>query len=350
MSMTREQILALLPPYQNIRVKQVANQTVNDIMRAMKHTHNEYLEQYQKIAPYFVGSTVYKTAKNIYNFLRNNTRYYQEPDTVQTVQSPAAIVANGLINGIDCKNYALFAGGILDAINYLGLQYIPWTYRYVSDKIYSTTPGHVFVVIYPDTTNEIWIDPIPQISKFNEKWTYYYSIDKKPNNMALYAVSGRQNDAVGFVITPEQGVQIFNALKGLFGGKGSPNDWMGWPEQERKANFQPGTSAQHWILFDGDSVRNEALNIYKWIEKYGLESVLNYNPHFGRTITINDLADKLRRGGFVNEANEFIAQAEKIVIPPNNNPGNNEPTKAGTNILWTLAIAAGAFMLLKKAN
>ena len=44
-------------------------------------------------------------------------------------------------------------------------------------------------------------------------------------------------------------------------GKPNPNDWQGWNALDSK-NRQPiGTSVVYWILNDGDSIQNEALNI-----------------------------------------------------------------------------------------
>jgi hypothetical protein len=49
-------------------------------------------------------------------------------------------------------------------------------------------PHHTFVVINPDTNNEIWIDPV--LNGFNLKKQYYYKLDKKPKNMALISLAG----------------------------------------------------------------------------------------------------------------------------------------------------------------
>jgi hypothetical protein len=46
-------------------------------------------------------------------------------------------------------------------------------------------PHHVFVVAFPGTNREIWIDPV--LSSFNEKKKYYFKTDRK---MALVGISG----------------------------------------------------------------------------------------------------------------------------------------------------------------
>ena len=96
----------------------------------------------------------------------------------------------------------------------------------------------------------------------------------------------------------------------LLGKKGqpNPNDWKGWNDLDAK-NRQPiGTSVVHWIINDGDSIQNEALNILQYINNYGTNNVLGYNSFYNKTITVQDIANKLQRGGYVNEANMLVQQ------------------------------------------
>lgn len=176
MIVNRNFILSKLPRYQAQWEMLQDEQDVDDIMKGMQKVHNEFAKDYDKIAYFFVGETVVQTCENIFNFLRRETKYSIESDLHQTVRSPSAIVATGKRLGIDCKNYALFAGGVLDAINRLGLQKINYCYRFVSDDMMNQAPCHVFVVVNPGG-DEIWIDPIPQVENFNSHWTYYYPQD-----------------------------------------------------------------------------------------------------------------------------------------------------------------------------
>jgi hypothetical protein len=81
----------------------------------------------------------------------------------------------------------LFIGGILDALNRKGKN-INWCYRFASYKFTDKLPHHVFVVINPGSSQEIWIDPV--LPSYNEKKQYFYKVDRKPKNMALVQVSG----------------------------------------------------------------------------------------------------------------------------------------------------------------
>jgi hypothetical protein len=101
------------------------------------------------------------------------------------LKSPAAIIAPGTTS--DCKNYSLFTGGILDALNRKGAK-IPWVYRFSSYRLLDKMPQHVFVVMYPGTNKEIWIDAV--LPYYNQHKQYYYKTDRKVKNMSLIALSG----------------------------------------------------------------------------------------------------------------------------------------------------------------
>lgn len=187
---SKQKILAALPPFDGTYELLADDQTVEDIMQGIKSCHKEFAGDYDLIYQYFIGSTPYQTCKNIFDFLRNSSFYYVEDEMSQTVRSPGGIVAMGATDGIDCKNYALFAGGILDAINRSGKQKIPYVYRFASDKFLDPSPCHVFIVAFPGTDQEIYIDPIPPVKTFNQRIKFYYQTDKKFHAMSLYKISG----------------------------------------------------------------------------------------------------------------------------------------------------------------
>lgn len=193
---SREQILKQLPPFYNRRDILVNDQDVSDIITGILTTHYQYSKQYDKIAPYFIGSNNYQTGANIWHFLKNNVRYKVEPEKAQMLKAPAAIVTgsiNGRTNTSDCKNMSLFTGGILSAINRAGGR-INWCYRFASYKLWDKIPQHVFCVINPNTKSEIWIDAV--LPSYNNKKNYYYKIDKQPKNMALISLAGTENNFI----------------------------------------------------------------------------------------------------------------------------------------------------------
>jgi hypothetical protein len=318
-------ILKHLPSYKNNRVELSDDQSVSDIMKAIKNCHKQSAKDYDKIAHFFIGKNELQTCKNIFNFLRANTRYFIESEDEQTVKSPAAILKT---KNIDCKNYALFAGGVLDAINRSEKQYIPYCYRFVSNSIFDSNPNHVFICAFLDD-DEIWIDPIPQVLEFNYKLPFYNTIDKNYTAMSLYSISGAGSQ-MGFAIPigMNEIKQISSIITNLFGNKPNPNDWQGWEKQDRERGSAVGVSAQHWTVTDGDSVPNEAINIIRWIENYGLQTVVGYDSWHKRDITLQDLANKLRRGGYPNEAQQFLQASDSVInkiAPVNVPPRSGEP-------------------------
>jgi len=148
-----------LTPFNNSAKMLVPDQQVSDIITGMLNAHTKYAPEYQKIAQSFAGRDVKSTARNIYDFLKNNVNYVIEPDDKQMLKSPSAILYTGKTTGSDCKNYALFTAGILDALNRAGFP-IKWTFRFASYRMFDKMPHHTFVVINPDTNKEIWIDPV----------------------------------------------------------------------------------------------------------------------------------------------------------------------------------------------
>jgi len=138
---------------------------------------------------------------------------------------------------------------------------------------------------------------------------------------------------------------IMNAINK---GKPNPNDWQGWVGLDNK-NRQPiGTNAITWIINDGQSIENEALNILQYIANYGTQDVLTYNSYFNRTITAEDLANKLRRGGYVNEANQLIQQTQTPAPIQSANNFLSNITKSSSSLLLYIGIGLGLFFILKK--
>ena len=185
--MTRAELLQRLEPYQGRDETIVASQDTGDIMQGMARWHKEYGRQYDAVSSFFLGKTPRETAANVFDFLKKNVTYQIDTDERQTLKTPAAILATG--HG-DCKHYALFAGGIFDSLTKTGQQRIPWAFRFASYRWYDETPQHVFVVIYPGTSREIWVDPV--LGRFDQKKPYQHASDHK---MALVGISGIHKSA-----------------------------------------------------------------------------------------------------------------------------------------------------------
>jgi len=185
--MTGNALLNYLPQYQGKEKILKDQQNTDDIINEILKGHNQYSSQYKNISSFFIGSTPKKTLNNIWEFLKKEVKYKVEPESKQTIKSPAAIIATGKTTGSDCKNLSLFTAGCLQSINQSGSQKIPFCFRFTGYKFFDTNPQHVFIVAYPGTDHEIWCDAV--LNKFDYKKPYTIKIDKKPKNM-LVGISG----------------------------------------------------------------------------------------------------------------------------------------------------------------
>jgi len=380
--MTSNQILSLLPPYAGKKDILIYNQDVDDIIKGIVKAQTDYASHYNQIWPYFDGGDYKSTARNVWNFLKKNSDYVVEPDSRQTIKTPAAILATAKkqYGGNDCKNYALFSAGVLRAYRDATGEDFNLYFRFAG---YSNNGlAHVFTVIEKDG-KEIWVDAV--LDSFNNReHEPTETKDIKIKKMALIALSGvnpyenkksffsQENPVPGQYMgkfdiqsitnfsnqlqaSPAganpyvaAGSALVSTLTSLFASTPNPNDWMGWEALDRGAQQPVGTQAANWALTDGDSIKNEALNIVEWIKSKGIDTVLADNfaikAKFGRNATLSDITDKLTRGGYPEEARQFAASFNQSGILP-----GGSTTKAGTNMLITLAlVGAAAFLLLKK--
>lgn len=332
-------IISYLDPPAGTKKVLVDKQTVSDIKKYILSLHAQYADQYDRIYQFFVGATPYDTCRNIWRFLRSNVINEVESKNLQTLRSPRVLLETGQTMGADCKNYALFTAGVLDAINRAGVQYIPFVFRFATYRNYNFEKNrydinhHVFIVAFPGTTDDIWIDAIDDVPYFNYRRAPYSYTDKKVPTMALVHMSGfgRPQDPNRFIVglmreragliragqlTPgddldreykeamscmgvigwdDAALQLLPGIFDMFSKKPNPQDWTGWSFGD----------AKHWTVTDGDSVQNEALNIISYIGAHGLDGMLQ--DGFGvPKVTVQQIASKLQRGGYINEANKLL--------------------------------------------
>lgn len=179
-------LLEKLAPFKN-EVKKISDeQDTGDIEKEIIRKHKECETDYDDISEFFYNGDTYNTCNRIWTFLKNNLKYTIEPAAEQTVKSPQAILQDGAKT--DCKHYALFAGGILDSLTALGYDDFDWCYRFAGYN--SKAIEHVFVVVHPDTDDEIWIDPV--LDDFDDHYPPYYFEDKRvsPGKKVLKNIAG----------------------------------------------------------------------------------------------------------------------------------------------------------------
>lgn len=175
-----------LPAYRNQKKLIVKNQSTDHIVREVLDAHKVFAGDYLALVDEFSGSSdPWAIADQLFDFCRKNIAYRVESESLQTTKSPAAILAHG--HG-DCKHYAGFIAGVVDAMNRAGRSRIPWAYRFVSYDFLNPDPVHVFVVLNPGQ-DEIWVDPVLPVLDTRQPRPVY-SYDKKPKSMPLVRISG----------------------------------------------------------------------------------------------------------------------------------------------------------------
>jgi hypothetical protein len=181
-SMDKATLIGRLPVFRGNYQLIKDSQTVGDIIKEIERAHKLFAQDYDKIAFEFYYPDPLKTLKGLWGFCKVNIKYRQESEREQTTMSPGGILA--LSRG-DCKHYALFIGGVLDALNRAGESF-DWWYRFAGYG-QRDVPGHVFIVARVGS-REYWIDPV--LNSFDQRLIPELFIDKKIEVMPLYRVSG----------------------------------------------------------------------------------------------------------------------------------------------------------------
>lgn len=176
---TADILLNQLPPYKDEWITIHPEQSVKDIIREVLEAHEEFQPYYESIALYFDADTIEEICAGLYDFMRTNIRYKEEPEESQTTALPTGLLVRGYG---DCKHYSGFSGGVLDALGRLTGKKIDWAYRFASYDPVKKTPHHVFTVVR-DNDEEIWIDPTPGAQNTVPFW----QLDKKVNSSKMLA-------------------------------------------------------------------------------------------------------------------------------------------------------------------
>jgi len=182
---SKNAVLQKLAPFTNFKKVLIDDQNTSDIVQGILDNHENYQNEYDKISEMFIGDNEVETARNVFDFLKQNVPYYVEPIEKQTLRSPSAILS--MKQGADCKSYASFINGIMNSLNRKGIFRVPLAYRFASYRYDTKEPQHVFAVLYPGTKNEVWVDPV--LAKFDQRKEPVFIKDKKIK-MALIAMSG----------------------------------------------------------------------------------------------------------------------------------------------------------------
>jgi len=177
-------VLNRLPAREQQYKKLVEDQNVFDIVRHTLKMHKEYANDYDLFSKLFWQGDVHKTCQAIFDFCKAYIPYEAEPSKTQVVRNARQILLDAKTDSIplDCKTYGLICTGIVDSLKRQGYP-INAIFRFASDVQGDNYPKHVFCVVKTDESN-IWLDPV--LDRLNQYHKYYYFLDKKPPQVALY--------------------------------------------------------------------------------------------------------------------------------------------------------------------
>lgn len=155
---TRQTLLEALPPFHNEWELDANEQGTGDIIHTVLKRHAEFRPYYDRLALYFDNPDPKELSDELFRFCKKYLKYREEPEERQTVSIPTGLLVRG---SCDCKGYASFCAGILDALNRKNGTTYKWAYRFASYDALDPVPHHVFTVLSDPDYGEIWIDPTP---------------------------------------------------------------------------------------------------------------------------------------------------------------------------------------------
>jgi hypothetical protein len=184
--MTRDAVLRRLSGFSIPTPKVlVEDQDVSDIIAGTIRKHIECTKHYDVLYPMFDADGSWaEVGRRLFDFCKEEIEYRIESTDWQWVSTPMTIMKKGYC---DCKGYALFCAGVIDAMKRAG-ESVDWCFRFASYNLFSSTPHHVFVVINPKTDN-IWLDPV--LGSFNQKIPRpFWKIDERVKTCRSFEVAG----------------------------------------------------------------------------------------------------------------------------------------------------------------
>jgi hypothetical protein len=171
-----------LPPYKKKLVLSYSNAITGDIIDTLNKCFPQAKKDVLLFAEQFRGVNDYETAFNVWKYVRENVKYKRDPDGVQIIQYPPALIRRGLKTngGGDCKSMSLCISSLLSALNVKNVQL-----RYVSFKP-DFVPTHVYT-IFEYNNRIVPVDSV--LTKFDLEKEFTYKKDYKMNVYQLSGVS-----------------------------------------------------------------------------------------------------------------------------------------------------------------
>ena len=187
---TVSNILDAVPVFEGREeVVKKSNHTANQIVNEVLNAHVAFAGDYDLLVDEISFSRSEPLEDQLFSFCKKNLHYVVEESYYQSTRSPSGIIELGSVKGVgvDCKHYAGYIAGVLDAENRkAGKVVYNWAYRFASYDN-NPEPGHVFVVLYKKG-GEIWIDPV--LNGLDQKFPRPRYYRDKKIDMPLVRLSG----------------------------------------------------------------------------------------------------------------------------------------------------------------
>lgn len=170
-----------------------------DIISAILYADSQSASYTKELSAQLRKATVLDTCRAIYDFVKQNIEYKEDPDGFQFVQSPGHLYwgdkAKGKGQG-DCKSMSVFCGSILQN---LGIKY---AFRFVSQDR-SKDLHHVFIVVPDETGKTICLDCVDDyfnahyhFSKVKDVVPVHCQNASKIGDLALYQLDQSTTNGV----------------------------------------------------------------------------------------------------------------------------------------------------------
>lgn len=150
---------------EQITMFQNAKEIIQQMMRAELNSRGTS----KKLAALFREPTARATAAKVWYFMRNELKYVAEPQEEQTAKTIRKIIADAK-KGNDCKHYATFAVGVLNACG------IPTIFTLAGQDVRRRKPNHAYATSIIDGKRVV-IDACRKY--FDSECEHYYRWDYK---------------------------------------------------------------------------------------------------------------------------------------------------------------------------
>ncbi len=214
--------VALFSGYDGLRKTLIKNASLDDTLKNMQRIARRDVPQVTALAQALQGDSVAITAQNIWNYLRENTRYKLDQNGIEELRTPARGLVDGRKGltdpnyGIDCDDYTILISAILLNLN------IRHEYR-VTAYQQKGKFQHIYPVAFDDLGGSYIMDVVPEIPHFN--YEAKPIIDLKTVPMELHELSGVDEETLIATIDEESIQDLEDELN-------EPLDLSGFEEDE----------------------------------------------------------------------------------------------------------------------